>query len=134
MFGVNGINGSVQWLGIPAPLRNYGPPYTNNILATSPDWVTGGTDTNPNWGSQPGGPYGSVAVLWSGLVRSMPAYVRRILKNTHSAACHIRDDLLRDNRMVRMQSISISRSILHDCLVNWQDYDWDNLWDDPVDQ
>ena len=36
MFGVNSINESVQWLGVPAPLRTDGPPWTDNILAPSP--------------------------------------------------------------------------------------------------
>ena len=51
MFGVNSVNGSVQWLGVPPPLRNDAPPWVGNILAPSPSWGTGGTATNPNWGS-----------------------------------------------------------------------------------
>ena len=31
MFGVNYINGSVQWLGVPDFLRNDGPPWTDHI-------------------------------------------------------------------------------------------------------
>ena len=31
MFGVISINGSVQWLSVPAPLRTDGPPWTDNI-------------------------------------------------------------------------------------------------------
>ena len=77
MFRVNSINGSVQWLGIPDPLRTNGPPWTDNILAPSPDWGTCGTAINTNWVIQPGGPYGSVAVLWSGPVRAMAAYFCR---------------------------------------------------------
>ena len=45
-----------------------------------------------------------------------------------------RDDLLRENRTECMQSLSTSHSILHNRLVNRQDCDWDNLWDEPVDQ
>ena len=62
MFGVNFIHGSIQWLGVPAPLRTDGPPWTDNILVPSPAWGTGGTATNLNWVVQQGGPYGSVAV------------------------------------------------------------------------
>ena len=58
MFGVNHINGSVQWLGVPAPLKTYGLPWTDNILASSSACVTGGNYTNPNWLSQPDEPYG----------------------------------------------------------------------------
>ena len=62
MFGVNSINGSVRWLGVPAVLRTYGYPWTDNILAPSPSWVNDGTTTNKNSGSQPFWTYGSVAV------------------------------------------------------------------------
>ena len=49
MFGVNSINGSVQWFGVAAPMRADGTPWTDNILAPSPSWGTGGTATNKNW-------------------------------------------------------------------------------------
>ena len=94
MFGVNSIYGIVQWLGIPAPLSTDGPHCEYNILAPSPDWGTGGTATNPNWGSQPGGLYGVFSVLCSGPVRAMPDYVRRSPENTRSAARRICDNLL----------------------------------------
>ena len=38
MFGVNSINGSVQWLSAPAPLMTNVPPWTDNILAPSSAW------------------------------------------------------------------------------------------------
>ena len=94
MFGVNSINGSVQWLGIPAPLRTNGTPWTNNILASIPALGTGDTVTNPNWVIQPGRPYVSVVVPWSGPVRAMPAYVSRSPENTRSAATRVRDNLI----------------------------------------
>ena len=94
MFRVNSINGSVQWLGVPAPLRTDGPPWTDNILVPTPAWVTSGTATNLNWGSQPGGSYGSVSFLWSGPIRAMPSYIRRSPENTRSAARRVRDNLL----------------------------------------
>ena len=62
MFGVNSIIRSVQWLGVPAPLRTDGPPWNDNILAPIPAWVTGGTSTNTKWLRQPGQLYGSVSV------------------------------------------------------------------------
>ena len=33
MFGINYINGSVEWLGVPDLLRNDGPPWDLNLLA-----------------------------------------------------------------------------------------------------
>ena len=77
MFAVNSINRSIQCLGVPATLRNYGPPWTDNILVPSPAWGTGGTATNLNWGSQHIRSCGSVAVSWSGPVCAMLAYVRK---------------------------------------------------------
>ena len=78
MFGVNYINESIQWLGVPDPLKTDGPPWIDNILDTSPAWGAGGTATNLNWGSQPGGPYGSFSIPLSDPVRTMPACVFRI--------------------------------------------------------
>ena len=127
MCGVNSINGSVQWLGVPDPLINDRPPWTDNILAPGPDWGTGGTDTNPNWGSQPVGPYVSVSVPCIGPIFSMPAYVVRIPENMRSAVRRICDDLLQENHMARMQSISTFRSILRNRLVNRRYFNWDDL-------
>ena len=77
MFAVNSINRSIQCLGVPATLRNYGPPWTDNILVPSPDWGTGGTATSSNQGSQPDETYGSVTAPSSVTVRTMLAYVHR---------------------------------------------------------
>ena len=51
MFGLNSINGGIQWLGVPAPLRTDGTSWNDNILAPIPTWGNGGTTTNSNWGS-----------------------------------------------------------------------------------
>ena len=134
MFGVNSIIGSVKWLGVPAPLSTYGPPWADNILANSLSWGTGFTSSNPNWGIQPGGPYGSFSARWNSPVRAMPAYVRRSLENTRSAVHCVCDNLLRENCTSHMQMISTSHIILRDCLVNRQDCNWDDLWEYPVYQ
>ena len=65
---------------IPAPLRTDGTLWTDNILVPSQSRGASVTATNLNWGIQPGGPYSSVSVPWSGPICAMPAYVRRILK------------------------------------------------------
>ena len=77
MFGVNSINGSFQWLGVPAPLSTDGTPWTNYILVPITDCGTGGTATNLNWGSQHIRSCGSVAVSWSSPLCAMLAYVRK---------------------------------------------------------
>ena len=71
MFGRKSISGSVEWLIVSAPLRNNGPPWTDNMLVPSLAWGAGGTATNSNWGDKPGGPYDSVTVLWSGPIHAM---------------------------------------------------------------
>ena len=93
MFGRKSINGSVDFLGVSAPLRTYAPPWIDNILVPSPAWGAGGTTIDPNWGIQPGGPYGSVSIMWSGTIPAMPAYVRRSPENMRSVARRVRDDL-----------------------------------------
>ena len=55
MFGINSINVSVEWMGVPDFLRTYGPAWNANLLSPCPSWVDGGSTTNPNWGSQSGG-------------------------------------------------------------------------------
>ena len=51
MFGINSINVSVQWLGVPDPLGTDRTPWTDDILAPSPSCGNVGTSTNSNWGS-----------------------------------------------------------------------------------
>ena len=127
MFGVNSIVGIVQWLGVPDLLRTDGPPWTDNLLAPSPSWGDGGTTTNRNWVIQTGGPYESVSVPWSGLVRVMPAYVCRIPENMRSAARRVCDDLLRYNCTYHIQSISTCRNPIRVRLTNQRDDNWDEL-------
>ena len=50
MFGRNYINGSVEWLGVPNFLRNYGPPWTLNLLAPYANWWDRGSSTIPSFG------------------------------------------------------------------------------------
>ena len=107
MSGVKSINGSVKWLGVPDSLRTNVTPCTDIILAPSPDWGIRGNGKNPNWGSQPGGPYGNIAVLWSRPIISMPAYVSRIWENMRSSARRVREDLLRENHLTHRESLHL---------------------------
>ena len=134
MFGVNSINGSFQWLGIPDFLSNYGPPWADNLLASGPTWGYSGITTNPNWVRKPGGRYVSVAVPWNRPVRVIPDYVCRIPENMRSAARRVCDDFLRDICTARMQSLSTFRNPIRGRLVSRRDDEWDDLWDETVDQ
>ena len=55
MFGWNLISGSVDWLGIPSFLRDYGPTWTLNLLAAYADWGDRGSSTSQNFSSGYGG-------------------------------------------------------------------------------
>ena len=48
IFDRKSINGSVEWLGVPAPVRTYGASWADNILFTSTSWGASGTATNSN--------------------------------------------------------------------------------------
>ena len=45
----------------------------------------------------------------------------------------IHDDLLQENRLARVQSLSKYHHILRGRLVNHTDCAWDDLWDEPVE-
>ena len=89
--------------------------------------------THFNWGSKPGGRYDGVSVLWRGAVPACPDYLPRSPKNMRATARCVCDDLLRENRLARVQSLSDSRQILCDCLVDQTYCAWDDLWDEPVE-
>ena len=131
MFGLNSINGIFQWLGVTDLPRTDGPPMTDDLLAPGPSWGDGGTTTNTNGGSEPGGPYVRVAIPWSRLVRVIPAYICSIPENTRSATYRVRGDLLRYNCTTHMQSIYTCRIPIRGRMVNrWHD-NCDDLWDEP---
>ena len=54
------------------------------------------------------------------------------VRKIRATARRARDDLLRENRLARVQSLSDSRHILCDRLVNGTDCAWDGIWDEPV--
>ena len=109
-----------------------GPYWIENILCPSPRWGVGGTVENLNGGSQPSGRYGGVDVPWRGAAPARPAYLLWSPENAGATACHVRDDLLREHRLARVQSLSDYWNILHENLVNRTDCAWDDLWDEPV--
>ena len=134
MFGRNSTNGSVKRLGVPDFLMNDGPPWTANLLSPYASWGDRGPITNLKWGSQYVWGPDSVFVFWNRPIRVLSVYHRMIFENPRSAARRIRDNLLRENCTACMQSPSTCHNPICDCLVNQRDDDWDDLWDEPVDQ
>ena len=110
MFGRNYIDGSVKWLGVPDFLRNDGPPWNLNLLATYDNWGSRGSSTNANWGSGSGGNCNSDSVPWIRPDRVLPIYQRSVFENMRSAARRAHDDLLRENRTYCMHSLSTYRN------------------------
>ena len=134
IFWKKSINRSFEFLSVPNLLRSRGSYWIDNVLVPIPSWGVGVTVKKLNWGSQPGGRYAGVSVPWRAAVPVCPAYLSRIPENTRATACCVRDNLLRDHRLARIQSLSDSRNILCDRLVNRKDCAWDDLWDEPVDE
>ena len=132
IYGRKWINGRVKWLGVPTFLRNDGTPWADNVLCTSLCWGVGGTYEIWDLESQPGGRYSNVDVPWRGAVPARPTYLPRSPENARATVRRVCDDLLREHRMARAQSISDSRHILRDELVNCTDCTLDDLWDEPV--
>ena len=50
-----------------------------------------------------------------------------------ATARRIPDNLLREYRLARIQSLSYSCHILRDCMVTQTDCAWDDLWNEPVE-
>ena len=101
------INGSFDFLGVPETLRTNRTYWIDNISVSIPAWGVSGTVKNLNWGSQPGSHYDNVSVPWCGAVPACSDYLPRSPENTRSTARRIRDDILRENLLTRVQSISI---------------------------
>ena len=134
MYGRNPINWRVEWLGVPCFSCDHGPPWTDNILVLIPHWRVGGTFEPWAWGDQPGGRYGGVEVPWHEAVPARPAYLPRSPENVRTTSRRVRDDLLREHRLARAQSLSDSWHILRDELVNRTDCALDDLWDESAPQ
>ena len=134
MYGRNLINRSVAWISVPRFGCDDGPPWTGNISVPIPHCRVGGTVEPWAWGDQPGGRYGGVDVSWHGAVPDCPSYLPRSPDNLCTTSRRVRDDLLWELRLARAQSLSDSRKILRDKLVNWTDCALDDLWDEPAPQ
>ena len=133
MFGINYINGSFQWLGVPDFLRTDGPARNAIMLAPHPSCGDQGPSTNLNWVSQTGGNFDSVSIPWNRPIRVYAVYHRKIFENTCAAARRVLDDLLRANRLSCIQSPTTCRNPIRNPRGR-QYYEFYDLWYDPVDQ
>ena len=130
IFGRISINGSVEYFGISDFYRTGGPFWIDNLLATHYSWGDGGITINHNWGSQPEGPSGNVAVLSNRPICVLLVYVCKISENTCVTVHRIRDNHLRINRLAHIRSPSTSRNPLRNRQFDRRDDDWEG----PADQ
>ena len=134
IYGQESINGSVKWLGVPAPFCDTGVAGTENILVPS-----------PHWGDRVGvGYWDWVAhsgviirddVPWRSALPARPDHLPRSPpENACATARRVRDALLREHRLTRAQNVLYAHQIDGVGRVNCSDDDWDDLWDEPADQ
>ena len=134
IYSRKSINGSVKWLGVPAPFCDIGATWTENILVPSPRWGYGVRVEHWAWGTQHGVFIGA-AVLWSSVVPDRPFYLPIIPpENVRATASCVRDDLLREHCLERAQNVLYAHHISSNRRVNRLADDWDDLWDEPDDQ
>ena len=129
MFGQKPINGIVEWLGVPSLLRNDGPSWTLNLLSPYADLGGRGSSTSKNLSSVSGGYSDSVFINWNWPARVLPIYHWRIFEITRSAARHSRNNILMENLMYRMQSLSTCCRPIRGLLFNQRDDTFDDRWD-----
>ena len=127
------INGTFEFLSVPDALRTKGPYWIYILLVPIPVWGVSGTMTNSNWVSLPGGLYDVVSVPWHAAVPACPAYLPRSPENILATSHRNCDNLLWENRLARVQSLSNFCHIFRDRLIDQTDFAWDDLWDDPVE-
>ena len=133
-YGQRSINGSVEWLGIPAPFCNTGVAWTDNLLVSEALWVEGVRVGYWAWGNQPGIIIG-VDILWRGVVPACVAYLPRSSpENACATARRVRDARLWEHHLARAQNVFYDHHIGSDKQFNWLDDDWHDIWDEPADE
>ena len=70
-YGQRSINGSVEWLGIPAPFCDTGVAWTDDLLVPKDCWGDRYTVETWDLGTKSGVCYGEVDVPWRGAIFSV---------------------------------------------------------------
>ena len=120
IYSRKSINGSVKWLGVPAPFCDIGATWTENILVPSPRWGYGVRVGHWAWGTQHGVFIGA-AVPWSSVVPDRLFYLTIIPpENARATASCVCDNLLRENCLARAQmSCTPITSAVIGGLIGW---------------
>ena len=75
IYGRKSINGSVEWLGVPAPSCGTGFAWTENIFVTNSRWGDGRGYKRWAFATRSRPRFGGRSVPWRGAVPSFPNYV-----------------------------------------------------------
>ena len=127
------INGSIKWLGVPAPFCNTRVAWTDNLLVPEARWGDGVRVGDWAWGNKLVFLIGA-DVMWRSVVTASPYYLTGIPpENVRTTARRVRDALLQEHLLPRSQNFLSVHHIGGDERVNRSDDNWDNLWDEPVD-
>ena len=90
-YGQRSINGSAEWLVVPAPFCDTGVVWTDNLLVPGALWGDGGPDETWALGTQPGVCFGGVDVPWHCAVTFRVFYLPMSPENACTTACRVRD-------------------------------------------
>ena len=101
------INVRVEWLGTPIPFYDTDRvPWIENILVPELCWGDGGSYKTWALETQSRPCFVGRSVLWCGAVLFRPNYLPSSPVNTRTIVRRVRDVCLRENRLVRDQTIS----------------------------
>ena len=126
IYDQKSINGTVEWLGTPAPFCDTGVAWPENILVPGPRWGDGGNYKTWDLQTQYGVRFGGRSVPWRGAVPFCAAFLPRSLVNTRAITRRVQDICLRENRLALVQTILHTHHTGGDEWVNQSDHDLDS--------
>ena len=123
IYGRKSIDGSVEWLCIPAPCYDTGVAWTENMFVPSLCWGDGVTYATLALVTQYGVLIGS-DVPWCSIIPTRPAYLpRNSSENALATVCHVRDARHQENRLAQAKNVLYAHHIGGDARFNQSDDD-----------
>ena len=104
-YGRKSINGSIKWLGVPAPSCGTGVAWNGNILVPNPHWGDGHSYESWALSTRYRPRFGGRSVPWRGTVPFYPDYITSSPENARARVGRIRDVCLWENRLARAQTL-----------------------------
>ena len=130
IYGWKSINGSVEWLVVPAPSCGTGVAWTENIFVPNLCW--GDRRVYQRWDSATRSRprFGGRSVPWRGAVALRPNYVTRCLENDRARARCFRGVCMRERRLAWDQALLRNLHFNGDEQGNWSEDSLDGLVDE----